>query len=429
MGARTTVSTGLPLASTVPPSCSASLSCASDSCERASSTCRCAVSRSEGEIRFLSRSSCWRPSSRSRFLSSISRSSTLRRSSTISRGVGLGEISSSGWPRLTKSPTAAKRCRTTPARMDLTLTSTRGSMVPTARALSTRDPRATATAFRPSFLWPPSLPAAAMAPSPSTATTMATANTLRRFIVGRLRWGRWHGGRDYVRSALPIGSGLVGRLLAGRLLVGQEAERLHRPGELVRRLGELIRGRRDLLGRGALLFARGCDLLGRREQVLGSLGHRVEARADLLDEAPHFTSHVGDLAAPHVVGLRLGGHRPEPLSRRLGRLPRRARALGEVRQAIARRLHAPQDAAYRVGRIGRRRGGDRGELAPLVRHDGEPAPLRPGPRRLDGRVQGEHVRLGRHRLGLCDERLDVGGWPRQDARLRRPPYPLLHATR
>src|SRR5213082_452493 len=358
MGARTTVSTGLPLASTVPPSCSASLSCASDSCERASSTRCCAASISAGEIRFLLRSSCWRARSRSRFLSSISRSSTVRRSSTISSGVGLGEISSSGWPRLTKSPTAAKRCRTTPARMDLTLTSTRGSMVPTARALSTRDPRATATAFRPSFLWPPSLPAAAMAPSPSTATTMATANILRRFILGRLRWGRWHGGRDYVRSALPIGSGLVGRLLAGRLLVGQEAERLHRPGELVRRLGELIRGRRDLLGR--------------REQVLGSLGHRVEARADLLDEAPHFTSHVGDLAAPHVVGLRLGGHRPEPLSRRLGRLPRRARALGEVRQAIARRLHAPQDAAYRVGRIGRRRGGDRGELAHLVRHDGEP---------------------------------------------------------
>src|SRR6059058_1021967 len=346
MGARTTVSTGLPLASTVPPSCSASLSCASDSCERASSTRCCAASISAGEIRFRLRSSCWRARSRSRFLSSISRSSTLRRSSTISSGVGLGEISSSGWPRLTKSPTAAKRCRTTPARMDLTLTSTRGSMVPTARALSTRDPRATATAFRPSFLWPPSLPAAAMAPSPSAATTMATANILRRFILGRLRWGRWHGGRDYVRSALPIGSGLVGRLLAGRLLVGQEAERLHRPGELVRRLGELIRGRRDLLGRGALLFARGCDLLGRREQVLGSLGHRVEPRADLLDEAPHFTSHVGDLAAPHVVGFRLRGHRPEPLSRRLGRLPRRARALGEVRQPIA-----AQTAAQGLGTV------------------------------------------------------------------------------
>src|SRR3989454_9346111 len=61
---------------------------------------------SEGEIRLRLRSSCWRARSRSRFLSSISRSSTLRRSSTISSGVGLGEISSSGWPRLTKSPTA-----------------------------------------------------------------------------------------------------------------------------------------------------------------------------------------------------------------------------------------------------------------------------------------------------------------------------------
>src|SRR5437588_6884941 len=341
MGARTTVSTGLPLASTVPPSCSASRSCASDSCERASSTCRCALSRSEGEIRFLSRSSCWRPSSRSRFLSSISRSSALRRSSTISRGVGLGEISSSGWPRLTKSPTSAKRRRTTPARMDLTLTWTRGSIVPTARALSTSDPRATATAFSPSFLCPPSLPAAAMAPSASTATTVTTANILRRFILGRLRWGRWRGGRDYVRSALPIGSGLIGRLHARRLLIGQEAERLDRPGELVRRLGQLVRGRRDLLGRGALLFARRGDLFGRREQVLGSLGHRVEARADLLDEPPHFPRHVGDLAAPHVVGLRLRGHRPEPLTRRLGRLPRRARALGEMRQPIARRLPPP----------------------------------------------------------------------------------------
>src|SRR5207249_3678031 len=111
----------------------------------------------------------------------------------------------------------------------------------------------------------------------STAITPVMANILRRFILGRLRWGKWHEVRDYVRSPLPIGSELVGRLLARRLLIGQEAERLDRPGELVRRLGELIRGRRDLLGRGALLFARGCDLLGRREQVLGSLGHRVEA--------------------------------------------------------------------------------------------------------------------------------------------------------
>src|SRR5256886_15575314 len=60
MGARTTVSTGLPLASTVPPSCSASRSCASDSCERASSTCRCAVSRSAGGVRVFLRSSCLR---------------------------------------------------------------------------------------------------------------------------------------------------------------------------------------------------------------------------------------------------------------------------------------------------------------------------------------------------------------------------------
>src|SRR2546427_682542 len=113
---------------------------------------------------FLSRSACWRTSSRSTFLRSISRSSTLRRSSTISSGVGLGEISRSGWPRLTKSPTPAKRRRTTPARIDLTLTSTRGSMVPTARALSTRDPRATPTAFGPSFFLPPRLPVAVVEP-------------------------------------------------------------------------------------------------------------------------------------------------------------------------------------------------------------------------------------------------------------------------
>src|SRR5438876_405047 len=138
---------------------------------------------SAGEIRFLLRSSCWRARSRSRFLSSISRSSTLRRSSTISSGVGLGEISSSGWHRLTKSPTAAKRCRTTPARMDLTLTSTRGSMVPTARALSTRVPRTTGTALGPSVFLPPSFPVAAMAPRLSTTNTATNPELLARSLA------------------------------------------------------------------------------------------------------------------------------------------------------------------------------------------------------------------------------------------------------
>src|ERR1051325_7710853 len=73
--------------------------------------------------------------------------------------------------------------------MDLTLTSTLGSMVPTARALSTRDPRATATTFGPSFLWPPSRPVAAMAPRLRTTTTAEEMPIVRRFISGRLRAG------------------------------------------------------------------------------------------------------------------------------------------------------------------------------------------------------------------------------------------------
>src|SRR5882762_8161104 len=74
--------------------------------------------------------------------------------------------------------------------MDLTLTSTRGSMVPTARALSTRVPRTTATALGPSAFLPPSFPAAAMAPRLKTANTAARM-IVRRFISGRLRAGAW----------------------------------------------------------------------------------------------------------------------------------------------------------------------------------------------------------------------------------------------
>ena len=82
--------------STLPLSCSASRSCASESCTVDSSTRRWASSRSVSEFRFCFLSSVCRSSSFCRFLSSICRISMLRRSSISSSGVGLGEISSSG---------------------------------------------------------------------------------------------------------------------------------------------------------------------------------------------------------------------------------------------------------------------------------------------------------------------------------------------
>src|SRR5207247_1862865 len=71
--------------------------------------------------------------------------------------------------------------------------------------------------------------------------------------------------------AEEVNAATLVRRLAGRLdrLVLEQPEGLHRPLELVGRLGELVGGRRDLFGRRGLLLARGGDLLGGREQRLG----------------------------------------------------------------------------------------------------------------------------------------------------------------
>ncbi len=87
--------------------------------------------------------------------SSSWRISSWRRVSTSSSGVGVGWISSSGAPARTKSPTSANSRLTTPEIFDLTLTSTSGSIRPTASALSTMVPRSTATVFSSSSPAPP----------------------------------------------------------------------------------------------------------------------------------------------------------------------------------------------------------------------------------------------------------------------------------
>src|SRR2546430_8712909 len=64
-------------------------------------------------------------------------------------------------------------------------------MVPPQGALSPREQRPSATALGPSFLPPESLPVAAMAPRPRTATTVARIMIVRRCMSGRLRAGAY----------------------------------------------------------------------------------------------------------------------------------------------------------------------------------------------------------------------------------------------
>ena len=71
----------------------------------------------------------------------------LRRVSTYSSGVGLGEILKRGAPAFTESPTLKSTSETIPGMVDFTLVSLSGSMVPTARAFSWMSPRVTATSF------------------------------------------------------------------------------------------------------------------------------------------------------------------------------------------------------------------------------------------------------------------------------------------
>src|SRR2546422_3474277 len=59
----------------------------------------------------------------------------------------------------------------------------------------------------------------------------------------------------------------------------------------------------DVCSSDLLLLARGGDLLRRREQGLGALGDRSEARADFLHESAHLTRHLRDLPTPHVARL------------------------------------------------------------------------------------------------------------------------------
>jgi hypothetical protein len=83
-----------------------------------------------------------------------SASSMLRRVSTYSRGVGLGEILKSGAPALTASPTLNRTSATMPGMIDLTLISFSGSIVPTARAFSRMSPRTAATSLISAFFLP-----------------------------------------------------------------------------------------------------------------------------------------------------------------------------------------------------------------------------------------------------------------------------------
>jgi len=110
-------------------------------------------------------------------------SSTCRRASTSSTGVGSGRISMSGCPARTKLPSSTKMARTTPDTLDLTPTSTSGSMVPVASARSTRSPRVTSTAGGPSSA--DESPAKARAASTLTLTTATAASVDRTTLVRR----------------------------------------------------------------------------------------------------------------------------------------------------------------------------------------------------------------------------------------------------
>ena len=105
-----------------------------------------ASSNCSSDARSWSRNAASRSRRLSSCCNSISRSSMLRRASTSSIGVGLGWTSSRGSPCRTYWPGSLNIRRTTPASCDFTLTSTSGSMRPTASARSTISPLSTATA-------------------------------------------------------------------------------------------------------------------------------------------------------------------------------------------------------------------------------------------------------------------------------------------
>src|SRR5262249_35553941 len=158
----------------------------------------------------------------------------------------------------------------------------------------------------------------------------------------------------------------------------------------------------DLLRGGARLLRRRRDLLARRRGRLGDVG-------DLADVALHARRALRRLTDGGDDVCRAGDHRVDGRADRLERL---AGALDGGR-ALAGAASAVLDDVDRVAGVGLDRADERGdraggaarllgELADLVGDDREAAAVLAGPRRLDGGVQRQQVRL----LGDAGDRVD-----------------------
>ncbi len=111
------------------------------------------------------------------------------------------------------------------------------------------------------------------------------------------------------------------------------------------------------------------------------------------------------------VHLGDGSHCPGDGGQRLGRVVRQVDAVLGLGAALSHRLHRRPGARLQPfdhqpdlfgGGVGAG-----GQGAHLIRHNGEAAPLLPGPGRLDRRIQREQVGLLRHPTDDLQHRADI----------------------